>query len=95
MRAPSLRNWIRWSALSVFIATACRAEDRSDVESQAPPAVARMAGSSSTALSSLQRAHREGGTTFIVEGDLDPLVPEDGGARAPARPASTPCRSYA
>src|SRR3954463_13012083 len=64
--------FLKWTACSP-------AQERATADNQALPAVARAAGSSGAALLALQRAHERDGSTFIDEGDLDPLIPESGG----------------
>jgi alkylation response protein AidB-like acyl-CoA dehydrogenase len=79
MLAQSSIGRLSWAILTLSWAAACLADDKADEGNQAPPAVAKAAGSSRAALASLQRAHKEDGTTFIDEGDLDPLIPKSGG----------------
>lgn len=76
--SPSMR-WIAFVTLALFWAIAHSAQGESGALEQAPPAVAKAAGSPLVALNALQRAHEKDRSTFIVEADLDPFIPESGG----------------
>lgn len=73
IRRPSL------AAFALLSAALCAAQDKTERLNQAPPAVAKAAGSSNAALSALQGAHEIDGSTFVDQDDLDPLIPESGG----------------
>lgn len=77
--SPIFTKSIRWVALTFLCAVPCLADDKVAPNMQAPPAVARLLGDPTAAISFLQRTHEGDAATFIVEGDLDPLIPESGG----------------
>src|SRR5438094_201532 len=79
MLAPNGRTPISCIILSLAFAATCFAADTTIENTVAHPAAAKEWENPDVALTALQKSHARGGNTFIVQGELDGLIDEEGG----------------
>src|SRR4051812_2855073 len=83
---PKYRVW--FGVLVLFAAGAGPADDAADGGKAPSAARAREWESPSAAIAALRRSHATDHGTFVVQGELDPLIAADGGGACPSAAAT-------